>query len=443
VETSSKALSVLVVAEAANPEWESVPLVGWSLAKALSSVVSVHLVTHCRNKKAIEPFEDCFASVTYIDSELVAKPLWKLANFLRGGSGKGWTMITAVSAISYYYFERLVWKTFRERIKSRSFDLVHRVTPLSPTTPSTLAKRCNLSGTPFLLGPLNGGVKWPAEFSATRKQEKEWLSYIRNAYRLLPGYENTLQYSSAILCGSLHTQLELGKTHQEKSFYIPENAIDPARFPQRAPKLTSNGRPLKICFLGRLVPYKGADMLLEACLPLIEDGLVTIDIVGDGPQKDMLVSLSKQTTRSSAITFHGWVAHKEVHNILGRADVLGFPSIREFGGGVVLEAMALGVVPLVIDYAGPGELVNDQCGFKLKMASREEIIRNINTTIHSMIAAPDELVDKSLACVARIASLYTWNVKAAQITSIYEWLLNRTLKKPSFDFLKEPKQTIF
>lgn len=127
-------------------------------------------------------------------------------------------------------------------IAPRDDDVVHRVTPLSPTTPSLMARRCRRAGVPFVLGPLNGGVPWPAEFREAQHREREWLAYVRDAYKLLPGYRSTREDSAAILVGSQATFAQLPECHRARAVYLPENAVDPARFPSLA-----RSRPHKPC----------------------------------------------------------------------------------------------------------------------------------------------------------------------------------------------------
>lgn len=413
---------VLVIAEAANPEWVSVPLVGWSLAHALRQVADVHIVTQIRNREAILRAGLVEGrDFTAIDSEAIAKPLHRLAEVLRMGKGKGWTMTTAINALSYPYFERLAWQRFGDRIRGGEYDLVHRVTPLSPTVASPIAAKVAAAGVPFVLGPLNGGVPWPRGFDAERRREREWLSYLRGAYKLNPLRGRSLAAAAAILAGSRHTESEIPARHRDKTIWLPENAIDPARFNKLAPQDLSG--PLRACFIGRLVPYKGPDMVLDAIAPLAQAGRLVLDVIGDGPMRAGLQAQARQLGIEDAVTFHGNLPHQAVQDVAARANLLTFPSIREFGGGVVLEAMALGVVPMVVDYAGPGELVTEATGFKIPIGPRDGIVSGLRAALEGVLADPSVLPGLAQAARSRALRDFTWDAKARQIARVYAWIL--------------------
>jgi glycosyltransferase involved in cell wall biosynthesis len=422
-------VKVLLIAEAANPEWVSVPLVGWSLCKALADVADVHVVTQVRNREALSRagWKEG-VDFTALDSEVVAGPLYQAGEAIRRLTGLGWTLTTALASLPYYYFESLVWRRFGARIRAGEFAVVHRVTPLSPTTPSIIGKRCAAAGVPFVVGPLNGGVPWPKGFGDVQASEGEWLSYVRDSYKLLPGYRDTRRSAAAIIAASEFTWNELAPYH-DKCVYLPENAIDPERF--RATIARPVELPLRLAFVGRLVPYKGADILLEAVAPLVRQGKVVVDIIGDGPEKARLGDLTTRLGIEKGVTLDGWVEHVHLQGRLAQSDVFAFPSVREFGGGAVLEAMALGLVPVVAAYAGPRELVTDATGFRVPLGSRDELIEGVRKTIGHLTERPELVRPMGERARARTMALFTWPRKAQQILQIYRWVLEGG-DKPTF-----------
>jgi glycosyltransferase involved in cell wall biosynthesis len=392
-------------------------------------VARTHLVTQVRNREALLRAGLVEGSdFTAIDSEAVARPVHRLATLLRGGTAKGWTTNTALATLSYYYFEALLWRRFRADLAAGRFDLVHRLTPLTPTTPSRLARRCARTGVPFVLGPLNGGVPWPPGFGDVRRAEREWLAPVRAAYKLLPGHRSMLSHAAAIVVGSLDTWKQLPPRVHARCVYVPENGIDESRFP--APLREPVSRPLRLAFVGRLVPYKGADIALLAAAPLLRENLATFEVVGDGPQRGELERIAAQEGVGAAVTFRGWVEHAQLHRHLARADVLVFPSVREFGGGVVLEAMALGVVPVVVRYGGPAELVTHDTGFLVELGSRDALLDRVASLLRRLVAHPEEVAIRSAPARRRVLEEFTWSAKATRMRAVYDWVLGRRERPP-------------
>ena len=423
----------LLIAEAANPEWASVPLEGWSLSVALAKITDAHIVTHVRNRDAINRAGLIEGrDFTAIDNEKFAAPLSKFSRRLSGGAGKGWTTIMALSSLAYYSFESEIWRRLGARISAHEFDIVHRITPLSPTSQSPIAKRLAKHNVPFVIGPLNGGVPWPKNFIDRQHAEREWLSHVRWLYKLMPYYRSTRRHSAAIIAGSKYTYGELPRWTKEKCVYIPENGVDIARF--QNPRTRAASLPLKAAFVGRLVPYKGADMLLEATTEFLKKGQLELHIIGDGPQKAFLETMVDQLNVQSSVHFHGWIPHTKVQETLRVCDFMALPSIREFGGAVVVESMALGVTPIVADYAGPSELVDDDTGIRVAFHDKQSLIEGMRRAIGNVIRSPKILDKFGTAGREKVLRQLTWKAKAHQIVNVYEAVLSGAKNLNYLDF---------
>lgn len=422
-------MRVLLISEMANPERVSVPLEGWSHARALQRLVGGHVVTHVRNADAWAAAGAAPEDYTTIDNEWIARPMHRLEQVLRRGRGTGWTTSMALRWLPYRAFEAAVWDRFGDRLRAGEFDLVHRITPLSPTVPSPIARHCARTGVPFVLGPLNGGLPWPKGFDTERRREHEWLSYVRGAYRMVPGYRSTRDHAAAIVVGSRATFEQVPQRWRGKCVYIPENAIDPQRF--EAEPAQPAPPPVRAVFVGRLVPYKGCDMLLEAAAGLLGSGLLELEIVGDGPERPRLEQMAKNLGVADRVTFSGWVEHGQLAGRLAAAHLFAFPSIREFGGAVVLEAMAMGCVPVVMDYGGPGELVAPGAGVAVPMGHREQIISRFRDALERLAHDPGRIPPMSARARRRAFAHFTWEAKAQQVREVYRWALGER-DKPDF-----------
>jgi rhamnosyl/mannosyltransferase len=106
-----------------------------------------------------------------------------------------------------------------------------------------------------------------------------------------------------------------------------------------------------VLFVGRLVPYKGVDVLLEALAGLNACGL----IVGDGPLRAALEARARELDIAGRVRFLGSVADDELAAVYRACDVFVLPSVtrQEAFGVVQLEAMAAGK-PVVSTDVGTG-----------------------------------------------------------------------------------------
>ena len=156
-------------------------------------------------------------------------------------------------------------------------------------------------------------------------------------------------------------------------------------------------------------------------------------LIGDGVERPHLEALVKEKGLEDTVEFAGWMPQADVGRHLRDADVFFFPSIRELGAGVVVEAMACGCVPVVVDYGGPGGLVTPDCGVKVELGDKDSLIPRFVEALEKYAADRDLRMRHGRAAHRRALDHFSWDAKAKKTLEVYEWALGRRKDKPVFD----------
>jgi glycosyltransferase involved in cell wall biosynthesis len=160
----------------------------------------------------------------------------------------------------------------------------------------------------------------------------------RSIYR--PLTRQIIRRARAVVVPSrAHLALSAELTGFESKVEVIPFGIDQSRW-HRVPPPPPGGPPRAI-FIGRLVAYKGLDILLRA-LEQVPD--LRLDIVGSGPEGPRLKTLARALAITERVRWYGEYPDDDLPRRMADADFLVLPSVtvQEMFGLVVLEAMAAG-----------------------------------------------------------------------------------------------------
>jgi glycosyltransferase involved in cell wall biosynthesis len=116
--------------------------------------------------------------------------------------------------------------------------------------------------------------------------------------------------------------------------------------------------PIRLVFVGQLIPRKGVDVLFNALLR-IQTKAWTLRILGDGPELRSLNNIALRQGWCDKIQFLGYMNNTIVRGELANADILVLPSHWDGWGAVVNEALMCGTRVICSDYCGSADLIKD------------------------------------------------------------------------------------
>jgi len=178
-----------------------------------------------------------------------------------------------------------------------------------------------------------------------------------------------------------------------------------------------------IVSVGRLVPRKGQDRLIQA-LPQIRKTVPNAHLllVGQGPYRAGLEKIAKKEGVLAAVTFIGRVPYAQLPTYIRVGDIFAMPSRSRWGGleveglGIVyLEASACGL-PVVAGNSGgaPDAVIEGKTGFVVDGTK----IESITTAVVTLLTDSDRANAMGAAGREWIIKAWSWDLWAAEFAKV-------------------------
>ncbi len=396
---------ILLSAYACEPGRGSEPAVGWSWATELARLGhEVTALTRAANRRTIEAHVDRLPrNLSFVYYDL---PNW-MQRLRRFPGGK---------RLYYVLWQWFAARMVRQRLSSSAFDVVQHVTYVSARYPSFMGSL----GIPFYFGPVSGGEAVPPSLrsgcSAGERCREAVRDISNNLVRFDPLMRRTFRQASRIVVTRDTLRLLPRSVHckAEQSLSIGTPECDKGRNKH----MSAARAGLRLLYVGRLLEWKGVDIALRALGTLrLAYPSATLNIVGDGPAARRLQRLCGELHLNGSVRWTGWVPQQRLSDYYRDADVLLFPSLRDSGGMVVLEALSYGLPVVCTDLGGPGLIVDRSCGraVAIKDCTREQLALAISKVLLEIVSIPD-----MLATLSRGASRRARDFSFAQLVrSVY------------------------
>lgn len=153
------------------------------------------------------------------------------------------------------------------------------------------------------------------------------------------------------------------------------------------------GGPTRLLFAGRMIAYKGVDLLAQA-LPLLATRTDwTLRVAGFGPALDAAAAARFALPQVSRVET-GWLSDAELETLIAETDIVLAPYLSATQSGVVAEAMAFGKPCVVTPVGALAEQIDGGAAGWVAEATSSDAIA---ATIAHALDRPDERAQRAAA----------------------------------------------
>ena len=390
--------TILISAYGCEPLKGSEAGVGWNWVLQMAKHNFLHVITRANNQELIEAHlpKDVEKNIVfhYYDTPNLIKNMKKKA--------KG---------LYFYYFcwQLGIISVVRNIVKSERIDYTMHLTFGSMWMPTFLP----LFRIPFIWGPVGGGDCEPKSFLKVLPLKQRVIQSARytmstlsilNPFILIPSMR-----AKAILTRTPNSATVIPKCFRKKTKVILETAMEDAVFELK--KEDRGDDEIRLITSGRLLPNKNILTAVRALKHISNTQKVNLSIIGSGYQKKEILKEIEKNDWKDYVKIYDELPRQKVLELVEHSDIFLFPSLREGGSWSLMEAMAIGLPVICLNWAGMAVTTDESCAIRLPVTNPEQMPKDMAAAIIKLIENPELRKRMGDAGRKRIKEVFNWEAK--------------------------------
>lgn len=325
-------------------------------------------------------------------------------------------------------------------------ELAHRLRYLLwlervPSAAAGVAKSCDMAwhitwgslacgtrlaclGLPVVHGPCGGGQiadrRTLPQFGDRIGEELRRSVAVRFFSHLRPIW---LKQASLVICSNRETMRMVSYMGARRTALCSDAALPSTFRPDVYPE--RQGRPeFRLLWIGRLLRIKAVLLAVQIIEALPPDMPVRLDVVGDGPDGELLRKRLRTSPAASRINWIGSIPWRDVPDRLRQADAMLFTSLRDSCAAQVFEAMCWGLPVIALHQFGVRDHANRTGVCWIRPGAPQVMVRDFAHAIILLQRAP--ALRRRMGESNYLASAaYLWPVRARRLADLVTSVLTR------------------
>jgi len=388
-------------------------VLGWNLLRQIGRFHEVWALAYAPNRPSIEQAVE-EESISNIHFCYVDLPSW-LRPLLRVQGGH---------QIYYHLWQLRAFFVARSLEKRCRFDLFHHITYANDWLASFVGA---LLPIPYVRGPGGGAHRTPKGLEKEYPLSGRVWEKIRTVGQWIlrhdPLFARGQSRAHAILVCNRESMAQVPSKWAHKVQIFPVSGISQQDLGVDTPTEVDDSR-FRILSAGSLIKIKGFGLAIKAFGKFIETHPeASLTIIGSGPEESRLRALVRRSRLEDKVQFLEWMPRHQLLTQMAMCDVFLFPSLRDGGGTVVVEAMAIGKPVVCLDTGGPGMHITEEYGVKVTPGSREQTVERLKSALERLFEDKDLRLKMGQAARRRAQQVYQWDALGERLTNIYQTAL--------------------